>query len=83
MRKQGTVICEMIKRLSYGQNNQVRLYGKVFELISDPVSVGEKLFFVHALERKTDLVKASAYSAECRLHGKGRTACSIRRDSSA
>ena len=57
MRKQGTVICEMIKRLGYGQNNQVRLYGKVFELTSDPVSVGEKLFFVDALERKTGLVK--------------------------
>jgi len=57
MTKQGTVICEMIKRLGYAQNNQVRLYGKVFELISDPVSVGEKLFFVDAIERKTGLVR--------------------------
>jgi hypothetical protein len=57
MRKQETVICEMIKRLGYAQNNQMRLYGKVFELISDPVSVGEKLFFVDALERKTGLVR--------------------------
>jgi len=32
--------------LGYGQNNQVRLYGEVFDLVSDPVSFAENLVFV-------------------------------------
>jgi hypothetical protein len=35
-----------IKHLGYGQNNQVRLYGEVFDLVSDPASFGENLGFV-------------------------------------
>jgi hypothetical protein len=35
-----------IKHLGYGQNNQVRLYGEVFDLVSDPVSFAENLVFV-------------------------------------
>src|SRR5437867_6037296 len=38
--------------LGYAQNNQVRLYGEVFDLVSDPVSVGENFVFVDGLERK-------------------------------
>jgi hypothetical protein len=49
-------LCETIKRLGYGRNNQVRLYGKVFDLVSDPVRVGENLVFVDALERESSHV---------------------------
>jgi hypothetical protein len=35
-----------IKHLDYGQNNQVRLHGEIFDLESDPVSFGENLVFV-------------------------------------
>ena len=51
-RNQPDTLCETIKRLGYAQNNQVRLYGEVFELVSDPVSVGENFVFVDGLERK-------------------------------
>ena len=45
-------LCETIKRLGYAQNNQVRLYGEVFDLVSDPVSVGDNFVFVDGLDRK-------------------------------
>ena len=50
-------LCETIKRLGYAQNNQVRLYGKVFDLVSDPVSVGENFVFVDALDRNSGQVR--------------------------
>ena len=50
-------LCETIKRLGYAKNNQVRLYGEVFDLVSDPVSVGEDFVFVDALERKSGQVR--------------------------
>jgi hypothetical protein len=52
-RNQPDTLCETIKRLGYGQNNQVRLYGEVFDLMSDPVSIGENFVFVDALERRS------------------------------
>jgi hypothetical protein len=52
-RNQSDTLCETIKRLSYAQNNQVRLYGEVFDLVSDPVSIGENFVFVDALERRS------------------------------
>jgi len=52
-RNQPDTLCETIKRLGYAQDNQVRLYGEVFDLVSDPVSVGENLVFVDALEQKS------------------------------
>src|SRR5947207_2609068 len=55
-RNQPDTLCETIKRLGYAQNNQVRLYGEVFDLVSDPVSVGENFVFVDALEQKSGQV---------------------------
>ncbi len=57
MTKQQITLCEMIKRLGYAQNNQVKLYGEVFDLVSDPVSVGDNCVFVDALERKSGQVR--------------------------
>ena len=51
-RNQPNTLCEKIRLLGYSQNNQVRLYGEVFALVSDPVSVGENFVFVDALDRK-------------------------------
>lgn len=50
-------LCETIKRLGYARNTQVKLYGELFELLSDPVSVGENLVFVDALQRKSGRVR--------------------------
>jgi len=57
MTKQQVTLCESIKRLGYARNNQVRFYGEVLDLVSDPVSVGETLVYVDALERKSDHVR--------------------------
>ena len=46
-------VCECLKRLGYSRNNQVRLYGQVFYLVSDPVKVNDHLVFVEAWEPKT------------------------------
>lgn len=49
-------LSETIKLLGFAQNNQVKLYGKVFDLVSDPVVVGKDLVFVDALERGSSKV---------------------------
>ena len=56
-RNKPDTLCETIKRLGYAQNNQVRLYGDVFDLVSDPISVGESFVFVDALEQKSGQVR--------------------------
>ena len=55
-RNKPDTLCETIKRLGFAQKNQVKLYGKVFDLVSDPVSVGENFVFVDALEQKSGKV---------------------------
>ena len=57
MTKQQVTLCESIKRLGFARNNQVRLYGEVFELVSDPITVGENVVFVDGLERKSSHVR--------------------------
>jgi hypothetical protein len=46
-------LCETLKRLGYARDNQVRLYGQVFDLVSDPVRLSENFVFVDAVERKS------------------------------
>lgn len=55
-RNQRDTLCETIKRMGYAQNNQVRLYGNVFDLVADPVSIGENLVFVDGMDRKSGQV---------------------------
>ena len=47
MTKQQDTLCESIKRLGYARNNQVKLYGEVFDLVSDPVSLLGASFPIH------------------------------------
>lgn len=46
-------LCDLIRRLGYAQNAQVRLYGETFDILSDPFSIGENAVFVDAMERKS------------------------------
>ena len=55
-RNQPHALCETLKRLGYAQDNQVRLYGEIFHLVSDPISVGENLVFVDARDGKSGKV---------------------------
>ena len=56
-RNQPDTLCETIKRMGYAQNNQVRHYGNVFDLVSDPVSVGENFVFVDGMDRRSGQVR--------------------------
>ena len=53
MTERTTALCERLRRLGYAQNNQVRLYGEEFDLVSDPITLGEHLIVVDAIERKS------------------------------
>lgn len=57
MTKAQSTLCTTIKRLGYAQNNQVTLYGEVFDLVSDPFKVGDNLVFVDAVERRTGYLR--------------------------
>ena len=46
-------VCERLKRLGYTRENQVRLYGAQFELVSDPLVIDNDLVFVDAVEQKS------------------------------
>lgn len=46
-------VCERLKRLGFARENQVRLYGSQFELVSDPLIVDSDLVFVDAVEKKS------------------------------
>ena len=51
------ILCETLKRLGYAQNNQVRLYGEVFDLVSDPVSISGDFVYVDAVEQKSNQLR--------------------------
>ena len=55
-------LCETIKRLGYAHNNQVKLYGETFELLSDPIVIADKLVVVDALKRRSGSVTAGPHS---------------------
>lgn len=46
-------VCERLKRLGFTRENQVKLYGSQFELVSDPLIVDEDLVFVDAVEKRS------------------------------
>jgi hypothetical protein len=53
MTKEQITLCGRLRQLGYAQDRQVRLYGEVFELVSDPISVGDTLVFVDAREQRS------------------------------
>ena len=57
---QADTLCETIKRLGYAQNNQVRLYGKVFDLVSDPVSAAKTWYL--SMRWTSNQVKSGAFA---------------------
>lgn len=46
-------LTERLKRLGFAPENQMRLYGQEFEVLSDPIVMGDELVFVDAVEKKT------------------------------
>jgi len=50
-------ICDVIRRLGYSKDSQVKLYGEVFELVSDPIAVTRNLVFVDGIEKKSGTLR--------------------------
>ena len=46
-------ISNVLKKLGYARQNQVKLYGTEFWLVNDPVAMSETLVLVDAIEAKT------------------------------
>jgi len=44
---------EGLRRLGFAQDNQIKLYGQEFDLVSDPIVVGDNLVLVDAIDRKS------------------------------
>jgi hypothetical protein len=53
MRTKDTSLSANLKRLGFAQDNQMSLYGQEFELLSDPIVIGDDLVFVDAVEKKS------------------------------
>jgi hypothetical protein len=53
MRTKHVSLCERLKRLGFAQENQLKLYGEVFELVSDPIIVNNDVILVDAIEKKS------------------------------
>jgi len=52
MTKQQLTLCERLKQLGYAQSKQVKLYGETFDLVSDPITIGD-LVIVEAIAQKS------------------------------
>ena len=48
-----TTLCDRLKRLGYAPNVQVKLYGEIFNLTSDPIVFSDTLVFIDGIERKS------------------------------
>jgi hypothetical protein len=46
-------VAERLRRMGYAQGNVVRVYGEEFELVSDPINIGDQLVAVDAIEIKS------------------------------
>lgn len=46
-------MCEKLKRLGYGQNSQIKLYGDKYDVTGDPVVITDNLVVVDAVETKS------------------------------
>lgn len=53
MRNRHANLSERLKRLGFSKEKQLKLYGKEFDLVSDPIVMGDELVFVDAIEKKS------------------------------
>lgn len=50
-------ISERIKRLGFARQTQIKLYGAVFEIVSDPIVMSDSLVFVDGIEKKSGMLR--------------------------
>lgn len=46
-------MCEKLKRLGYGQNSQIKLYGDKYDVTGDPVVIADHVVMIDAIESKS------------------------------
>ena len=62
-------LCESLKRLGYGRNGQIRLYGADYDLTSDPIVVADRVVLVDAIERRSGQSSAHPSSTHGPYYG--------------
>lgn len=50
-------LSEELKRLGFIQGNEMRLYGEIFEFISDPIVMSDEVMFLNAKEKRTGQIR--------------------------
>jgi hypothetical protein len=50
-------ICTRLKQVGFTPGNQMKLYGQEFELIGEPIVMGDDLVLVDAIEKKSGRLK--------------------------
>jgi hypothetical protein len=53
MTEKHLTLCARLKRLGFTQGNQMRLYGEVFEFLSEPIVMTDNAIFLDATVKKT------------------------------
>jgi hypothetical protein len=53
MTKKQASPCERLKQMGFRQENQMRLYGKIFEFRGNPVVLEDNLVVMEAIERRS------------------------------
>jgi len=57
MTKQQVILCTRLKGLGFAQGNQMKLYGEKFEVVSEPIVMGDNLVLLDAIETKSGRLK--------------------------
>jgi hypothetical protein len=53
MTKNEISLCARLKQMGFTQGNQMKLYGQEYELLSEPIVLGDDLVFLDASEKKS------------------------------
>jgi len=53
MTKQQAHLCERLQRLGFTAGNQMKLYGEVFDFLSEPIVLTDDVVLVDATEKKS------------------------------
>jgi hypothetical protein len=53
MTEKQIILSASLKRLGFTTGNQIRLYGEVFDLVSEPIVMADNMVLVDATEKKS------------------------------
>lgn len=53
MTKNQISLCARLKQMGFTLGNQMKLYGQEYELLSEPIVLGDHLVFLDATEKKS------------------------------